>query len=271
MQKNEEVLLRPWAALHGEMVDPANVTIFDNGSTSVSVQEQLKCLADQGFNVIFKYNTEQDFEQKGSIVRDQILEFDATDPADFYIPLDCDEFLYTSQAPGESLCFTRRALENALRPYIGSDSALRIGSSYDNYPIAMERGRFINKGRQKCFLTQGHCRNVDLGFHKIQSWHHYHRIRTRVGQLHMHNKPLAALLQSAREKLNGRVRDFSDETLDAFKAKLGRGYHLVDELRCSSEAEYETLLRSRYENLEIVDIPEFNAHLEMLGCRIAYH
>src|SRR5271170_8315503 len=93
MQKDEDLLLRPWLLYHGYLFGFENLYVYDNGSKSTRIFETLREFADIGVHVDLSFTRQEDFENKGAILGEKIKEFKNSDLYDIAIPLDCDEFL----------------------------------------------------------------------------------------------------------------------------------------------------------------------------------
>lgn len=267
MQKDESLLLEPWLAYHVNLVGAENVTVFDNGSKDEGVRSILKAATAKGVNVILQFNTREDFAQKGTRIADQIRAFDKSDPADFYIPIDCDEFVVARTQYDNFVCCSDLFFE-ALRPHMGESSILQIGFGYDNNPRL--RGTFFTKGRLKTFFAQNTVKSLDLGFHRGSTILGGGATRTQIGYIHMHNKPFKVLIDSARTKMEGRVPDFSVETLLAHREKRGTGFHLVSELLLQNDQEYIELLHVKYKDIKLFQSNVLEERMRSLNVDLPY-
>lgn len=267
MQKDEVLLLRPWVAFHGALVGYENLTIFDNGSTQPEVIRQLADAEEAGVEVIRHFNSVEDFNEKGSRISERIQHFDIESPADFYFPLDCDEFL-VSQVTEGVIRVDRAGLHEALRPHLATSKVLRISFGFDNDPRG--EGRFFAKGRLKSFFACGTCVSLDLGFHRGRTREGADSVTGKVGYLHMHNKPWRRLQDDARKKMVGRVPNFERETLLAHREARGRGFHLINEILLESEAEYFEYVADKYKGSGERTLGEFVAALKRLGTPLPY-
>src|SRR4051794_8936502 len=100
MQKDEDILLRPWLLYHGYLFGFENLYVFDNGSSSEAVLATLQAFAAVGVNVDFTHDRPEDFEFKGEVIGRTIKEFRQDDRYDIALPLDCDEFLAVRGSAG---------------------------------------------------------------------------------------------------------------------------------------------------------------------------
>jgi hypothetical protein len=94
MEKDEVANLQRWLSHYGPIFGYENLYIMDNGSTN---EETLNLLNEYrrwgGINVIYDRNTTRDFHTKGIHFTHLIRSWDAGEPYDFALPLDCDEII----------------------------------------------------------------------------------------------------------------------------------------------------------------------------------
>lgn len=267
MQKNEDLLLPVWVRFFGRLFGHENLYIFDNGSTLPAVTDFLKRIEKKNVHVIWQYNSVDDFARKGDLIADLIKDLDRTDPADFYFPLDCDEFIIIHK-DGNYSC-SRSAIETILQRHIGTQDVLMFGSNFDNYPG--KPGQFVRKSRRKCFFARGTCEYLDLGFHKARAKSSTIRQTVRgFWQVHLHNKPLQMLKDHSRQKMIGRVTSFDRDTLLAHRDNRGQGMHLVDKMLLETEEDYQAFAAEKYKGLEIVELPAFQNALRKSGAELPY-
>lgn len=221
MQKNEDELLSKWITYHSYLVGRKNLFIFDNGSTNDIVIKHLKECELRGINVYWDKNRKSDFENKGTIFSDLIKKFDLDNQYDFYIPLDCDEFLASIDDEGNISCDSQ-ALKYNLQKYQGKNELLMMNSQYYNSSVST---LFYNKQPyRKCFFRKNTILQLDKGFHWGKVTTSNNELRTSLIHIHFHNKPYNVAKEHAREKLSGRVQDFNIATLKNFS---GSGLHLI--------------------------------------------
>lgn len=233
MQKNEDALLRPWIAHHGELFGYRNLHIFDNGSTSSSVLAELDEARARGVHVDMRFATACDYENKGFLLRDRILELERASEGhiDFFFPLDCDEFVGTTD--GGALSFHRADVLRALRRHVGEKGMLKISHALVN--CAGVTDRFVVRAESKCFCARGSLAELDHGSHHASSRFDVPDVTTKIIYVHLRHKPFDMVREAAREKLKLRVKSFDEETLRAYTD--GQGRHLPKYL-LMSEQEY---------------------------------
>jgi hypothetical protein len=221
MQKNEDELLSKWITYHSCLVGRKNLFLFDNGSTDAHVVNQLVEYQQRGINVIWDKNTKEDYENRGNIFCDFIQELDKKDMYDYYMLIDCDEFLAVVDDEG-NICCESKALKYSLLKYQNNDELLMIDSQYYNSSISSIW--FNKQPYRKCFFKKNTIKQLDQGFHWGKVKTSQQEVRTNLVHIHFHNKPYSVAKEHAREKLTGRVKDFNIPTLREYK---GSGFHLV--------------------------------------------
>jgi hypothetical protein len=93
MQKDEEILLRPWLLYHGYLFGFENLYVFDFGSSSKAVLATLAEFASLGVNIDFTPAAHGDAGATDLILRETISRFHSCDSYDVAVPLDCGEFI----------------------------------------------------------------------------------------------------------------------------------------------------------------------------------
>jgi len=221
MQKNEEELLSKWIAYHSYLVGHENLFIFDNGSESTNTKEQLSWAGASGCNIIQQYSSKQDYENRGDIFCEFIKKLDKTSEFDYYMLLDCDEFLATLDNEGVISC-DKGALQLELQKHAETEGSLLIDSQFYNSSVSPYW--FNKQPYRKCFFRRGTIKSLDQGFHWGKVIQSDGEKRTGLVHIHFHNKPYRIARLHAEEKLRGRVPDLNIETLRTYR---GKGFHLV--------------------------------------------
>lgn len=231
MQRDETRLLEPWLRYHGYLFGYRNLTVIDHGSSVPAVHDVLERYGALGVTVERLDLSPRHFFDKGMHVARVIRALDDGEAYDFAMPLDCDEFVAVFNEDG--LSSRREAIHAAFDALIGEQRALSVEMSPTN--VIGRPGWFATGIGNKTFLPRGSVMDVDVGFHTIRSRLAEGRRDTPFCYLHFRNKPFAAFLYHARQKLELRV-DIDDPA--ALWAYRGDGSHLVPYL-FMSEAEYE--------------------------------
>ncbi len=258
MQKNETILLDAWIRYHAELVGWENLFIFDNGSTASSVIRVLKEAESRGVNVFWEYSRVRSFLEKGLLVAELIQRLDGEDAYDFYFPLDCDEFLACHTESGPSCC--REDIEETLRPFMGSVDVLVIQSKFWNNPC-LKNHYSISTSSRKCFFAYGACEHLDQGYHDGRSRLGGGQARTGIVYVEFHYAPYHFHRQCCRQKLAGRLTDFSRRSLRTYQAKQKDGYHNAIDLLKGKYDYVQSFLTA--ENL--LEIPSILYSFERLG------
>lgn len=240
MQKNEAELLKPWFHYHASIFEASNIYILDNGSTDKMVLSTLQSIESLGANVIYEYNTNHDFERKGDIIGQLITDLD-DGRYDFFMPLDCDEFVAVYDQNGNVSC-EKLDIQSELNSNINSKDALVISGQLFNCPL--NNNLFHYQETRKTFFTKKSFRSLDLGYHwgkSISLGEH----KTKITHFHFHNKPFSTLIGHAKEKLKSRVDSFEPDYLKTYN---GLGSHMVRYFLIT-EDEYLT----QFENLSYIE------------------
>ncbi|WP_447439899.1 glycosyltransferase family 2 protein [Escherichia coli] len=268
MQKNETNLLKPWIEYHSMIFGIKNIFVYDNGSTDKVCIDILKRYEAKGLSVEWAFNTKNDFENKGRIFSDRIKKLDqSTSPYDFYFPLDCDEFIAYERSPGD-LLVDRRSIELELENYIGCQSTLAINAGYDNNPL-YDQFYFRSDEQRKTFFYKDTCMSLDMGFHSGKTHLGSETKKTKIVYIHHHYKEFHNYQVSAKEKLKGRVTDFSISSLKMHRDNKGPGYHLIGALLTTEEEYYHSFYTNfsshtnKHHNMEFISI-----YLKGLGLNI---
>jgi hypothetical protein len=222
MQKNESELLDKWLRYHGYLFGFDNLYVYDNGSEDKSIHQTLKNYISLGVNVDFEHKDKTHFENKGNLFLDKINQLQNDRPDyDFYIPLDCDEFIGFLDDEGNVSC-DKTGLKAQLSQYVDVQDLLMFDSQY--YNSSVSDVLFNKQPYRKCLFYKNTIKSLDVGFHWGKVKNSDKEQRTRLIQFHFHNKPFAIGKEHAREKLKDRVKDFELATLNNYQ---GPGLHLV--------------------------------------------
>lgn len=257
MQKNETELLKPWFHYHASIFDASNIYILDNGSTDKKVLSTLHSIESLGAKVIYEYNTNHDFERKGDIIGQLISDLD-DGSYDFFMPLDCDEFVAVYDQNGKISC-EKLDIQYELNNNINSKDALVISGQLFNCPL--NNNIFHYQETRKTFFTKKSFRSLDLGYHwgkSISLGEH----KTKITHFHFHNKPFNILIEHAKEKLKSRVDSFEPEYLKTYN---GLGSHMVRYFLIT-EDEYLT----QFENLSYIETSSIIDALDKCHEKIPY-
>ena len=221
MQKNEDLLLRPWLLYHGYLFGFENLYVFDNGSESKEVFDILKEFAGIGVHVDLSFTRQKDFERKGSIIGDKIAEFRNSELYDIAIPLDCDEFLAINDF-NEGVTCSRSPIWSEIERVSEGGVVCRVTHCLDNRPGHFDLFRYA--GHVKSILIVREFIALDHGFHAAEIPQGNEYGSTSLIHIHMHFKPFEDILRGARDKLRPFVDVGDQNALHNFR---GRGVHLT--------------------------------------------
>jgi hypothetical protein len=196
--------VEPWIAYHGRMFGHENLFVFDNGSNSQRALKALQKYADK-INLVTDRTRKIDFEQKGDIFGELIRSLDQDNGPDFFVPLDCDEFVALN-IPGNGISCAPDSVSSYFGGLIGDPRVLTIKGSYFNVPG--QPLKFYRRAGRKCFFASGTFLTIDIGFHRGQSRHTTEEHQTDIVHIHFQNKPFQTFQTHARQKLQGRVPNF---------------------------------------------------------------
>ena len=220
MQKNEDLLIEPWILHHAYLFGFENIFIYDNGSSSPVAIEVLSRYQQVGVNVIWDKDTPSDFNRKGWIIGDLIKSLQLSGQYDFYIPLDCDELL--ALAGDSGLTVSQNAILSYFSSQIEQTKILRVTRCLLNVPGSIDV--FAILGHKKAILPARQFKSLDHGFHEGELTTGKDAVQTDIVYIHLHNKPFASMLQSAKDKL----APFVDvEDVEALRNYSGVGKHLI--------------------------------------------
>jgi hypothetical protein len=256
MLKNEDDLALCWIKYHGTLVGYENLIILDNGSTSPRTLAAMEWAAQQGARVNAGVSTGQHFRERGELYVALIRLMDQRNLADFYFPLDCDEFLAVNN--DTTLSCDRHAVEAELAPYLGSPHPLLMTAALDNHPS--RPGYFRWSTQRKTFFAANACDYLDHGFHYGRSRQQLDGLGTRIVYIHYHYKPYPLLIEHAKAKLAPYTDDFSPDGLLAYGLAKRPAFHCVHHLLTSEQTYYSSFAEAEY-----INFPVFATVLARLG------
>jgi hypothetical protein len=262
MMKNENDLVLPWVLYHGTLFGFENLTIIDNGSEP-EVKRHLELVESYGVSVIYNYNSVTDFLKKGDIVAQIIRDMDDASPADFYFPLDCDEFIGAEDAEN-GYKFDIHYIEGVLAEYLGSKDSLTISAYLDNHPTLP--GRFKKSGPQrKSFFPARTCAGLDRGFNNPRLRTAGGRRQTKIVYVHYHFKPYELLQAHARQKLQAFISDLSEENIKNHIENKGSGFHYARHLLMTERDYLSRINASLYQ-----DVPSFTDFFDLADIKLPF-
>ena len=235
MLKNERSLTPRFLAYHEALFGTENIYVFDNGSTDLEIAGELARFEHAGGNVYRSFTTGEDFHRKGTILGDLIKRLDAERTYDFYIPLDCDEFVVLRTADGYT------ADPGAIHAYLdtlrGDRRILHVTQNLSNLLGTPDTFRVAEYSKtiwpREVFL------NMDHGYHTGSD-----RNETSpyfvcdLVYAHFHYRPYEEVTAFARQKLRVALTDEEIEDRAVLAAFRGIGWHLTQYILGGPEAYY---------------------------------
>jgi hypothetical protein len=258
MQKNEDDLLETWIAYHANLFGFKNLFIFDNGSNSEVINSIYQKYIPLGISVHQSFEKKSFFYRKGDVLGNYIKFLDNTDEYDFFIPLDCDEYIAVRKESGDIGC-DGASIELELQKYRDTEHPLSITGSYFNIP--KRDGAYYFYPELKLFFGAKTFEFMDEGFHVGRTRLSHTPVQTNIVHFHYSNKPYELGQLHAKEKLSELVNDFSVANMINYN---GGGGHLKRFFIQSKE---------EYENTPIqneVILPNFKIKLDELGLKIPF-
>jgi glycosyl transferase family 2 len=255
MQRDEDDLVRPWILYHAKLFGYSSLYIFDNGSSSLPLIQQLQEWERIGVNVYWEYSTPADFNHKGDILGQAIKRL--AGQYDFFIPLDCDEF-FVAGAEKEISCESAVIFE-ALADLLSQQAALRVTTAF--YNILNHPDWYWRWPYKKTFFRDGTFSFMCHGYHEGRSLNN-EVTETRFAYMHYFHKPYSLMVQHAKNKL----RPFVDvEDRSALETYRGPNHHCKNVI-LESSAIYE----GRFGHSSGVYLPAFGNVLRSVGADIPF-
>lgn len=252
MQKNENILLDPWLRYHEAMVSAQSIFVFDNGSSDLETLRILKDAEKRGISVNRKYNKPQDYFDSGMIVAKFIKYLDSNNPHDFYIPIDCDEFL-ACMINGQLSC-SRDDIDKSLSNFIRNDKVLTMPRKYLNSPYHRNRYSEIDHCK-KCFFAQGACDSLILGYHSGTSKAGSTEVETNITFIEIHYMPYQEHRRISKQKIEHFVPNPTRKTLADYAKSKRSNFHAALALL---ESEYSYLHSFNNKPATLVDASLLN-------------
>ncbi|MEB3193794.1 MAG: glycosyltransferase family 2 protein [Cyanobacteriota bacterium] len=198
MQKNEGHLLGAWITYHRNLVDPASLFIFDNGSNDAHTLTILRAAEKTGIAINKAFSQPKDYYNRGIIFCELINQLDRDNPHDFYFPIDCDEFL-AADLNGKLSC-DREDIESALESLTESKKVLSIPHKYLNNPYSPNAYTKVSHC-PKCFFAKDACESLVDGFHAGRTRWGPEQQESNITYFEFHYKPYSDHLRISLQKI----------------------------------------------------------------------
>jgi len=263
MQKDEGVLLKFWFEHSKWMFGAENLFILDNASADPLTLSVLSDIRSEGAKVV-SCSDPDDYERREKIVT-ELIRLESSN-YDWFFPLDSDEMVTVLNSDRTPLNNTPAALfEEIDRAERSGRTVLRVSRGWYNIPgttkgYAAGTSGASDLGIRKVIVRSDFPGELDAGYHffdwgkRKDIFDDQVMLPSNLAYVHFHNRTYQDLVRSAREKLKGRVSDFRDDTLRAYK---GKGMHLATYLR-QTEKEY-----MRSFALANIDLSPLFSHLSL--------
>lgn len=239
MQKNEGTLLRPFLRYHAALFGAENIYVVDNGSTDLAVIGELAAAEREGVCIERTHGTIEDYLAKGNIIGDLVKRLDQDEKYDFYILLDCDEFVVLRQGNGYTC--DQRSINKYLDRLVGERRILRVTENLSNVPG--RPGLFQSADYSKTIFPGGVLLATDHGHHVGESLTGAGYIQCDIVYAHFHFRPYEEILKFARQKLSVEMPIEHLDDPDKLRSFTGRGYHMVGYMLDGPEKYYEQFRR----------------------------
>ena len=234
MLKDERVLIEPFLRYHAELFGAENLYVIDNGSTDPVVLDILTAFEQEGVHIDRSHPTMDDYRNKGGLIADLVKRLDSEVPYDFYVLLDCDEFVVLRQADGFTCAPT--AIRAYLESMLGEQRILRVATNLSNIPGTPDA--FREDSYAKTIFPRGVLLSTDHGHHVGQSRTGAGYVDCDIAYMHFHYRSYEEVSKFARQKLSMAipVEDLDDPV--KLRAYTGPGHHMVGYLLAGAEAYY---------------------------------
>lgn len=266
MQKNEGHLLEAWITYHRNLVDPASLFIFDNGSNDAHTLTILGAAEKTGIAINKDFSQDKDYFDRGIIFCNLIKQLDRDNPHDFYFPIDCDEFL-ASDLNGKLSC-DKEDIQASLKSLIKSKKVLSIPHKYLNNPYSPNAYTKVTHCK-KCFFARDACESLIDGFHAGQSRWGPEQQESNITYFEFHYKPYLDHLRISLQKIRYLLPNQKRRTLADYVQTRKSNFHAAIAL-LQSEYSYlrffetqapiltDTTLLQRFADLGIDSTPLFD-------------
>lgn len=257
MLRDERALVGPFLRYHAELFGAENLYVIDNGSTDPVVIDVLASFEREGVHVDRSHPNVDDYRNKGGLVTELVKRLDSDALYDFYVLLDCDEFVVLRQA--ESFTCDPTEIRSYLTSMRGERRILRVNANLANIPGSP--GAFREASYVKTIFPQDVLLSTDHGHHLGQSRTGAGYVDCDIVYVHFHYRSYEEVSRFARRKLSMVMpaEDLDDPA--KLRAFTGPGRHMVNYLAAGAEAYYQ-----QFKNLNgAVHFPELLAYFEAIG------
>ncbi|PPQ37828.1 Glycosyl transferase family 2 [Rhodoblastus acidophilus] len=260
IQKDEADLLEPWILHHGEIFGYDNLYVWDNGSSDPRLAETIELWSDRGVRFFDGARRPERYRDKGRLFADQIRNLERFGHYDFFLPLDCDEFIALKATEGR--IETRR--EAILAAFAALDTGDDLFAVDYNYPNSQcTRNRFFGWDFNKKFVRRDAFVSMDHGGHAIVTHSGRPAAPTDFAYIHYYYRPFAHMRAHARAKLILQPEILQLPEAALRQHRLGRYLVMTEADYLAEFAEMEAKYRAYY-------APDLEAFFEKLGRKPPY-
>lgn len=241
MLKNERTMTPRFIGYHAALFGAENIYIFDNGSTDPEVLAELERFEALGAQVERRYSTIEQFHHKGTVLGDLIKRLDRERDYDFYIPLDCDEFVVLRTR--DRYTADPAAIQSYLDGLRGESSILKVTLNISN--LLGEPDMFRPAEYSKTVWPRGMFLHMDHGYHTgvARNGDSVYRECDLV-YAHFHYRPYEEVVEFAKQKLRVELSDEEIEDHARLREFRGLGWHMVHYVVDGAEAYYSQFRNS---------------------------
>ena len=235
MLKDEVTLTAPFLRYHSALFGAENLYVVDNGTTEPHVLEILASFEREGVHVDRSFPTAEHYRGKGDIIGDLVKRLDREANYDFYILLDCDEFVVVRS--GSTYTCDPNAIHRHLESFRDEKRILKVNANLSNIP-----------GRSGAFQAAEYSKTIFPHDVLGATDHGHHAGWTREGAtdfvpcdivyVHFHFRPFEEVVRFARQKLAAEMPAGDLEDRDKLSNFTGRGWHLVKYVTGDEESYY---------------------------------
>ncbi len=261
MMKNERTLLEPWLLYHAGLFGLENLYLFDNGSTDQGTIAILRHYEEQGLRVDRFFRTDKAYGNKHGIVGSLIKSLDELGDYDFFVPLDCDEFivLRDPESPNGYSCAPETI--NRYFDSIGADEGRVLMVDENLMNIPGRPGEYRRAPYSKTIYPKAAFVETDHGYHGGVSSRAPGYRQLELSYVHFHFRPYEELVKFARQKLLMALTPEQIADPVALNAYRGPGFHMIGYLTNDAESYYNQFRFMR----DTIKLPALTERFAELG------
>ncbi|MBB4198012.1 hypothetical protein GGD83_001805 [Rhodoblastus sphagnicola] len=260
IQKDEVDLLEPWILYHGDLFGYDNLYIWDNGSADPRIADLIEKWSDRGVRFFDGARRPERYRDKGRLLGDQIGNLERFAYYDFFLPLDCDEFIALKAIDG--VIETRR--EKILAAFDALDPDADLFAVDYNHPNSLGvRNRFFGWEFNKKFVRNNAFVSMDHGGHTIVTKSAKPATPSPFAYIHFYYRPFAHMRENSRAKLilQPEILELPEAALR--QNRLGR-YLVMD------EAEYLAEFVAMEAKVRAYQAPDLEAFFHRFGRKLPF-